>query len=1144
MMMMNSSNDSVNIVHWNCQSAWHKKDFILTFLSNCNDDIICLNETHFDSGKSRYITHSDFLCIDKPISSRRGGISMFIRKPLPFRRRPECELSNNVIVLEINKNNSVLIVIAVYIHPLSKDSDTNAIFDSIDTVLDLQLPVVIIGDCNARHKRWSGGNSNTLGRKVKSFCSSNELFVVNRLSSTTKRVLTHLEGGCLDIAITNDRSIVSSFTICNPLSDHPASALLSDHVPILCSVSINRLLQLQQRQNALQHLVQLQRQYVWNVRSFDQQLYRDCLTLSLANFSNSFDNMHVQFSNDPARAVVAAADLVSSAICAAANRSCSKHLSKHQRKHWWQLDPNLDRLHAEVQRFQRKFFKSRSAAHKQQWHSARKAFRKACDAARMLSWNELASAIQSNNSDASQVAWSNWHRTLPSEQIAPHVICDANDNLPSSESHGLNNLCDYYARISVAPSITSNNDAKIVDFVADKYEQLRQSQNTSVLPSAITTYFSLESIANLCESINTSKAIGSDDIHPLFLLHAPPALIEALYLIFNYSFHYGVMPECWKRANVISLYKGSGERSAASAHRPISLLPHLSKLLEKLIKPLLETAIEHNISPLQSGFRKRRDTTEQIYRVTHAIKSAFAKNSFLDVVFLDITKAFDTCWHDMLLFKCCSQFAIDDRLWLWLHDFLQNRQFRCVFGGFFSDWHAIGAGVPQGAVLSPLLYNIFINDIIPVIVHLNGGKFADDISLFADTPGPSGLNVIQDALQPVSDWADVNKVNFNLTKCGHVRFSRQRKCTSAPSLTLQLGIIPFLSSYRYLGIILDSKLDFKLHFAFILKKVRFNARNIMKIFWGSSSSSPPGPLIAVALTKVVNLPCVTYGFAVWYDQVKHKQRTEQIVSALLAPIRRSLSLPISTHKHSLLVEFDILPFDLLQAQHCFILGKRLLNSSDSNPAKHLFLSDLASARRYFQQQQQRQQQQQSSGRILARAHWNLGHQICNFQHRFDIDFAQFSNAGFSSKLLRCKLVALSLQRLQQGSCGHLRHVRSHPQVPSFYRYSGKLAAVLRSHLRLGRTLIGAHQFSHGASVSSNCAVCNCNEDNNHFLFICPVFANVRASAIVNLSNINCVQFFNSAYVLGEVLPPNNVCDAFRDIVDSFLVELHQQRRLF
>ena len=287
-------------------------------------------------------------------------------------------------------------------------------------------------------------------------------------------------------------------------------------------------------------------------------------------------------------------------------------------------------------------------------------------------------------------------------------------------------------------------------------------------------------------------------------------------MIFRNSMAAGTFATQWKKANIVSVHK-KNDKQIVSNYQPVSLLPICSKIFEKLIFNELFKFFEDNnlLSKHQSGFRPGDSCIYQLLAITHDIFSSFDCNPTLETrsVFLDISKAFDRVWHDGLLFKL-EKNGVSGNLFQLIKSFLSGRFQRVLLNGQTSDWETIQAGVPQGSILGPLFFLIYINDLTDNL-NSNVKLFADDTSLFSEICDPlETANVLNNDLRKIREWAEQWKMVFNpdpTKQAQEVIFSRKSHSTKHSDLYFDNLVVEKVKTPKHLGLKLDEKLNFKKH---------------------------------------------------------------------------------------------------------------------------------------------------------------------------------------------------------------------------------------------------------------------------------------------------------------------------------------------
>ena len=315
-------------------------------------------------------------------------------------------------------------------------------------------------------------------------------------------------------------------------------------------------------------------------------------------------------------------------------------------------------------------------------------------------------------------------------------------------------------------------------------------------------------------SLNSKKAHGCDGISINSLKICAPVVAKPLNLIFTKSLSESKFPNAWKFANVQPVHK-KDSRETKSNYRPISLLPVCGKILEKIVYNDLYTFLVNNnlITKHWSGFRPGDCTINQLLSITTTIFESFEEYDETRAIFMDMSKAFDKVWHDGLVLKLqCN--GISGPLLDFFNSYLSNRRQRVVLNGTESDWKGIEAGVPQGSVLGPLLFLIYINDLRENVLSTME-LFADDSSLFTHVIDVNHSQyVLESDLKTISEWGHQWKMVFNpdITKQAvEVIFSVKKNTPDHPFLSFNNIPVARVTYTTHLGLFLDEKLSFTKH---------------------------------------------------------------------------------------------------------------------------------------------------------------------------------------------------------------------------------------------------------------------------------------------------------------------------------------------
>ena len=373
--------------------------------------------------------------------------------------------------------------------------------------------------------------------------------------------------------------------------------------------------------------------------------------------------------------------------------------------------------------------------------------------------------------------------------------------------------------------------------------------------------------------------------------------------LFNRIWEKGLIPQAWKHALIIPILKPNKSKSDPASYRPIALTSNLCKLMERMVVTRLNWFLEkyNLLNRFQSGFRKKRNTIDQLLRLSDSIIKSLSNKSFVLSVFLDFEKAYDMVWRKGVLFKL-HKLGVDGNIFNWINDFLQDRTFQVRVGSSTSALFCFENGLPQGSVISPVLFLIAINDFNPSNVKFS--LFADDAAVWK-----SGRNIkflekqMQNVLDYIQDWCDKWGFRISIAKTKFILFHRGRN----KSLKLLLDGHPLekVQDVKFLGMVFDQSLSWNKHIEYINNRCQKRI-NILKLLTGSKWGTDKETM--VLLYKNLIRSIIDYGSIVYQSACKTTLKKLDVIQS--QALRLCCGALRCTPVQALEVDCGILPLNL------------------------------------------------------------------------------------------------------------------------------------------------------------------------------------------------------------------------------------------
>lgn len=828
--------NSLTVLTQNIRSIYKNFDNLSIYLQRvqCDFDVIILTECWLNhkynlptlAGYNRFSSKANYNQNDGVVIYAKNNLQITVEEPLLL----DCNR-------QLIKIGSDVVILALYRPPSFKKIDIfleslNNLLSSLSSVKH----IILTGDINININL---NCSETTAQDYLNLCSFHGLLPAHSLP-------THLSGSCLDHVML--KTYNPSFTLVNNSS-------LTDHSAVLLSLCLKI------------------------PRPYRTQLITKLNVNKLEQVMCAMDFDPVYQSADANSALLYVIEKLQQAIID--NTVTVKLSRKYSNIKPW-ITPGLircmkhrDRLHSIV-----KLNPENKIA-----QCSYKRYRNFCNTLLKKVKNSYEKTeLQRAGKDSKKVWKQIKNLTYASKQSA---TCSSLLRTHSSPVLSINNANNFFVNVgkNLADKISSQ-----ISQGADT--NVRVSNNFSVLKSFVMLETDSAEVETIIAGLRDDCAVGWDNIPNKILKQFKHILAPPLAYIFQRCLSDGVFPKCLKKAVVIPIYK-SGDKNLITNYRPISLLPSLSKILEKIMNNRLMKYLEKNslLSSRQFGFRPKLSTSDAVHQLTDYITRELDKGNHTIGIFLDLAKAFDTVSTPILLHKLENLGIRGTQLKLFA-SYLSDRC-QCVKVGdvISNDQFNTSFGVPQGSILGPTLFLIYINDLCNL--DINSGtiiSYADDTALIfsADTEretyerAQSGFNIIK-------TWLHQHMLTLNADKTKYIKFFMGRQCTTsfdpiiyAHHCSQQTGNncdcpqVLKTNNIKYLGILIDEKLSFKLHIEALSNRVR----KLMFVF---------KKLRSIADSKLINLvysalcqSLLTYCITSWGGAAKtHLLKLERAQRAIL-----------------------------------------------------------------------------------------------------------------------------------------------------------------------------------------------------------------------------------------------------------------------
>lgn len=802
------SND-ISCLYTNADNLRNKLDELSVRAYDDNIDIILVTES-LPKYCSYKVTEQEYKLANYSLVSNfeeatcHRGILVYVRQPISIEPITIDSVCEEYLLFKVIYSSTIVVTfLIIYRSPYSSNTNNQYLFELMSSVCTNKdiCNLVIIGDFNCRDIDWN----NLLGppghQQSLINCSLDNF--LHQLVDKNTRFREGQEPSLLDLIFVKDDNLIKTLSYSAPLglSDH---AVLTILVPLSCQKVLPR-----------------SKRLLLNRGNYNQMNQ----SLQLVDWHHVFCNLSV---NDMWEFLVIS-------ICTLTDEHVPSVILDEFSKPIWANAESNKAIKKKKQTFDKLRFVKSAHNEREYQHANRSSVSKTRSAKKSLQL-KVAEGVKSNPKSF----WNYVNSSLKVNHTIDRLEC--NGDMVSGSADKAACLNSFFASIFTKDEAPEADDLSIVI--------PEQCISDIVITRDI--------VRSKLDTIKVDKAAGPDGILPRVIYECREVLLEPLYLLFKASAHQGLIPNKWREATVVAIFK-KGSKSNPSNYRPISLTSVICKLFESIVRDqLLDFCLENNkLSAKQFGFLPGKSCCLQLLHAVDSWINQIEAGCDLAVLYTDFSKAFDRVSHAKLMIKL-RQIGVQGSMLDWIADFLRDRSQRVKLEEVFSHTEKVTSGVPQGSVLGPILFLIFIDDIVCRPRHGDMYLFADDAKMTCSIDTQEELDLFQKDIDELCRWSAEWNLSFNCSKCKVLQLGNKKElqCTMT-SNDGQKILLQHVTNEEDLGVVVDDNLDFRLHIGSAVKRSNSLLGVIRRSF------SDMGTVAFLSLYKSLIRPKLEYCSPVW-----------------------------------------------------------------------------------------------------------------------------------------------------------------------------------------------------------------------------------------------------------------------------------------